>query len=98
MKLINALKFTNLKALFTKTAMVGLVAGAAFMAAPQKANAQVAFGVHFGRPIYRRPYYAPPVYIAPVGPAYAYGPAYYGYDHRYWDRREHWDRDHRFYR
>ena len=77
--------------------MIGLVAGAAFMAAPAKANAQVAVGIRFGRPIYRRPIYvAPPVYVAPVGPAYAYGygPAYYGprgyaYDHRGWDRRDH---------
>ena len=84
MKIINAL---NLKAVFTKAAIVGAVAGAALLATPAKANAQVAIGIHFGhRPVYvaPAPYYAPPVYAAP-----AYG--YYGprvvYDRRWHDRR-----------
>jgi len=93
----NALKLTNLKALFTKAAMVGLVAGAVFMAAPQKANAQIVFGVRIGHA--RVGYIAPaPVYVAPAygyyGPSYYAAPAYgYRYDHRGWDRH-----DRRFYR
>ena len=78
---------TNLKAILTKTAMVGLVAGAALMAAPQKANAQVAIGIHFGhRPVYvaPAPYYVPPVAYGPAYVAPAYG--YYGYDRGYYHR------------
>ena len=82
---------TNLKALLTKAAIAGLVAGAAFMAAPQQANAQVAVGLRFGHarvgvyapgPVYAEPYryYAPPpVYVAP--PVYGY------YGGRYYERR-----------
>jgi hypothetical protein len=89
MKIANSFKLANVKALFTKAAMIGLVAGAAFMAAPAKANAQIAVGIRFGRPIYRRPVYVAPVPIY-AGPAYGYAPAY-GYD-----RRPDWDRDHRY--
>lgn len=95
MKLTNALNLVNAKAFFTRAAMVGLVAGAAFMATPAKANAQVAFGLRVGHarvgvyapgPVYYNPapvYYNPaPVYAAP-----AYGYGYEGYRHdRDWDR------------
>jgi hypothetical protein len=107
MKTTNVLNFSNAKALITKAAMVGLVAGAALLAAPTKANAQVAFGLRIGHarvgvygpgPAYYNPgpvYYGPrPVYVAP-----AYGYGYYGAPgyRRDWDRRD-WDRrrwDHR---
>lgn len=88
MSIINALKPTNLKAVFTRTAIAGALAGAAMLATPT-ANAQVAIGIHFGhRPVYvaPAPFYAPPVY---AGPAFGYG--YPGprvvYDRRWHDRR-----------
>jgi hypothetical protein len=99
MKITNRFQIANVKALFTKAATVALVAGAAFMAAPQKANAQVAFGIQFGRPIYRRPYYvAPaPVYVRPYAAPVYVGPGYgYGYYHHDWDRRREWERDRRY--
>jgi len=87
------MKITNVKAMVAKMFTVGLLAAAVVMAAPAKAEAQVAVGVRIGHgpyfaPAYRRPYFVEP---APVvgfyGPAY-YGPRY-GFDHRYgWDRRE----------
>ena len=87
------MKITNVKAMVAKVFTVGLFAAAVVMAAPTKAEAQVAVGVRIGHggyyaPAYRRPYVveAAPVY----GPAY-YGPAYYGQRYDY-DRREGWDR------
>jgi len=95
MKLTNALTFNTVKAVLTRTALATVVAGAAFLATPTQANAQVAWGVRIGPvAIARRPIYiAPaPVYVAP-----AYG--YYG-PRVFYDRRFHdWDhRDRRFYR
>ncbi len=104
MKIVNALT-ANIEAVLTRTAMVALVAGAAFMATPAKANAQVSFGVRVGpvvggygyvrpRPIYvePRPVYVPPVYGAPV---YGYYGARPGYDrHDAWVRHEELDRRH----
>jgi hypothetical protein len=96
MKIANALRLSNVKTLFPKAALLGLVAGAAFLAAPQKANAQVAFGVRVGparvfvapRPIYVAPrrYYAPPVYVAPA-PVYGYGYYHRDFYDRRWDHR-----------
>ena len=80
------MNMTNLKATVAKVFTVGLLAGAVAIAAPAKADAQVAFGVRVG-PVFVGHRYAPPVY---VGPAYGYGyygPRYYHYDrfHRgYW--------------
>ncbi len=74
------MKFTNVRAMAAKAMMVvGLAAGTVALAAPQKAEAQVAFGVRVGppvvayRPAYRPGFYGPAYY----GPRY-YGPAYYG--------------------
>jgi hypothetical protein len=113
MKLTNALKLNNVKELTTKAAMVAVLAGAAFLATPTKANAQVALGVRIGharvgvgvgyvapRPYYGAPYgpvYAPPVYAPPVYVAPAAAYGYYGPGVVY-DRRG-WDhRDRRVYR
>jgi hypothetical protein len=100
MKITNVLNLANAKALLTRAAMVGLVAGAAFMATPAKANAQVALGLRIGHarvgvyapgPAYYNPapvYYNPgPVYVAPAyGYAYGYRPDYNRYrDHRDFD-------------
>jgi hypothetical protein len=100
MKLTNVLTLTTVKAVLTRTAMAAVVAGAAFLAAPTQANAQVAWGVRVGPvAIARRPVYIAPV---PVHVAPAYG--YYGqrvvYGPRFEDRRFHdWDRhDRRYYR
>jgi len=102
MKLTNALKLTNVKTAVTRAAAVALVAGAAFLATPAKANAQVAFGfrahhvavgVGLPGPVYVGPrrYYAPPVYVAPA-PVYGYyGPRVI------YERRFGWH-DRRFYR
>lgn len=46
------MKLTNVKSLVTKSLTVGLLAGAFVLAAPAKANAQVAIGVQFGAPVY----------------------------------------------
>ena len=89
------MKITNLKATMAKIATVGLLAGAVVLAAPQKAEAQVRFGVgvNFGGPVvYRHHYYAPPVVYAP--PVYGYGYyhphyGYYGYRHYGWDHYHH---------
>jgi hypothetical protein len=103
MKINNRFQIANVKALFTKAATVAIVAGAAFMAAPQKANAQVAFGIQFGRPAYRRPVYvAPaPVYVQPSYEARYYAAPRYGFSYGYlehrdraWDRRREFERDH----
>ncbi len=102
MKLINALKLTNVKTAVTRAAAVALVAGAAFLATPAKANAQVAVGFRAGHVavgvgipgrvyVASRPYYAAPVYVAPE-PVYGYyGPRVV------YDRHLGWH-DRRFYR
>jgi hypothetical protein len=102
MKLIKALKLTNVKTVITRAAAVALIAGAAFLATPAKANAQVAVGFRAGHvrvgvgipgPVYvaPRPYYRAPVYVAPA-PVYGYyGPRVV------YDRRFGWH-DRRFYR
>lgn len=77
MNFTERLSIVNVKALLTRAAVAGVVAGAAFLAAPQKANAQVAFGVQFGRPVYRGPVYRGPAYRRPVYAAPVYGPRYY---------------------
>ena len=86
------MKLTNVKAMVAKVFTVGLLAGAFAIAAPTKADAQVAFGVRVG-PV--AVYHRPPVY---VGPAYPYGYGYgygfrpgfygrpYGFDHRFYGR------------
>ena len=91
MKIINR---NNVKAIFPKAALAGLVAAAAFMAAPQKANAQVAFGIQFGHPgyvarvpVYQQPYVERP-YVETYNAGY-YAPAPYGFDRRRdWERHE----------
>jgi hypothetical protein len=83
------MKITNLKATVAKVFTVGLLAGAVAMAAPQKAEAQVSFGVRVGGPVYARPAYRP-YYAAPAPYAYygyGYGPRRFYYDrwhHGYW--------------
>ena len=79
------MKLTNVKAMFTKVAMVGLVAGAIALAAPAKADAQVVVGVGFGYP----------------HPGYYYGPDYYARlrfeqerRHAEWVRVHEYDRYH----
>jgi hypothetical protein len=99
MKIVNALTNTNVKALFTRTAMAVVVAGAALMATPTKANAQVSFRIRVGRP-----YYAPaPIYVAPrpiyVPPVRVYAPGVYvapgyGFPGGYYDRRADFYRHH----
>ena len=108
MKISNVLHLADAKTLITRAAMVGLVAGAAFLATPAKANAQVALGLRIGHarvgvyapgPAYYNPgsaYYNPaPVYYNP-GPVYVAPAPVYGYGYRH----DHdWARDHRdFYR
>jgi hypothetical protein len=82
------MKISNLKATVAKVFTVGLLAGAVAMAAPQKADAQVSFGVRVGAPVYGRPAYRPYVAPAPYGYYGHYAPPrYYHYDrfHRgYW--------------
>jgi len=82
------MKITNLKATVGKVFTVGLLAGAVAMAAPQKAEAQVRFGVRFGGPVYVGHPYRPYVYAAPVPYGYyGYGPRRFYYDrwhHGYW--------------
>jgi hypothetical protein len=101
MKLANALKLNNVKTAVTRAAAVALVAGAAFLATPAKANAQVAFGFRAGHvrvgvgipgPVYvaPRPYYPAPVYVAPA-PVYRYYGPRVVYGRPYWH-------DRRFYR
>jgi|HubBroStandDraft_6_1064221.scaffolds.fasta_scaffold1481341_2 hypothetical protein len=98
------MKITNVKAIVAKMFTVGLLAAAVVMAAPTKAEAQVAVGVRIGHgpyfaPAYRRPIVVEPAvgfYGATYGPAY--GPGFYG--PRYgWDRRDPYFRheDRRFY-
>ncbi len=93
MKIANMLRISDVKAHFTKAAIAGLFAGAAFMAAPQKASAQVAFGIEIGHPGYVR---RVPVYQQPYVETYAantfYAPAPYAYAGYDADRRRDWDR------
>ena len=98
------MKLTTAKAMFAKVATAALLAGAVVMAAPQTAQAQVNFGISFGRPVYAQPYVRPyyaPRYVAP--PVYGYGyvaPRVYGYNRYEVERRnafirhEEWDRAH----
>ncbi len=94
--------FTTLKNNAIKTAAVALVAGAALLATPQRANAQVGIGFHVGHarvgvgyaPVYpyAAPVYAPPVYgYGYAAPVYGYyGHGYYGhpyYGRGYYGRR-----------
>ena len=85
------MKISNLKATVAKVFTVGLLGAAVAIAAPSKADAQVAFGVHFGHgPVYARGYYGPEYrrpYVAPYG--------YYGYG--YAPRPYYYDRGHRGY-
>jgi hypothetical protein len=101
MKLTNALKLNHVRTAVTRAAAIALVAGAAFLATPAKANAQVAVGfrdhhvgvaIGFPGPVYVAPrrYYAPPVYVAPA-PVYRYYGPRVVYGRPYWH-------DRRFYR
>lgn len=105
MKTTNALHAGSLKTLFIKLALISLVAGAALLATPARANAQVAFGFRIGParvgvyapgPAYDAPtygYYAPaPAYYAPE-PVYA-APAYGYYTDSGYGRHEAWTREH----
>ncbi len=101
MKLTNTLKLTHIKSAVARAAVVTLVAGAALLATPTKANAQVAVGFRVGHvavgvgipgPVYvaPRPYYPAPVYVAPA-PVYGYYGPRVVYDRHFgWhDRRFH---------
>jgi hypothetical protein len=102
MKLTNAITLNTVKTAVTRAAAIALVAGAAFLATPAKANAQVAVGFRAGHvrvgvgipgPVYAvpRPYYPAPRYVAPA-PGYGfYGPRVV------YERRFGWH-DRRFYR
>lgn len=88
------MKITNVKAMVAKGLTVGLLAAAVVMAAPAKAEAQVAVGVRFGH------VYGPhrPVFLAPA-PVYGgfYGRGYYG--HPYVEHHEFYGREgRRFFR
>ena len=93
------MKPTNAKGMITKAMMVGLAAGAVALAAPQKAQAQVSFGVQVGYP---------PVYTYAPG-YYAYPPDDYARREYYerlrrerereaWERHEAWERQQAYYR
>ncbi len=92
------MKSTNVKAMVAKMFTVGLLAAAVVMAAPSKAEAQVAVGVRIGHGPYFAPAYRRPYVVEPAPVVGFYGPAYYG--PRYgWDRRAEFYRhdDRRFY-
>jgi hypothetical protein len=94
---------TNVTALFAKVAGVALLAGAMALMAPQKADAQVRFGVAIGIPVHGGPVYGRPVYGAPLvyaSPAryYAPAPVYGGRFSEYYGRRHEWTRDHGYWR
>ena len=91
------MKITNVKAMVAKMFTVGLLAAAVVMAAPAKAEAQVAVGVRIGPAPYYGPVYRRPIVVAPAPVVGFYGPAFYG--PRYgWDRREFFRHDdRRFY-
>lgn len=91
------MKITNGNAMVAKMFTVGLLAAAVVMAAPAKAEAQVAIGVHIGQGPYYAPAYRRPYYVEPAPVVGFYGPAYYGprydFDRREgWERHEAWDR------
>jgi hypothetical protein len=87
------MKITNVKAMVAKMFTVGLLAGAVVIAAPNKAQAQVSFGVRVG-PVYGfRPAYVAPRYVAP-SPIF-YGPGF-GYDRAAWFRHQEWERHEAF--
>ena len=85
------MKITNVKAMVAKMFTVGLLAAAVVLAAPTKAEAQVAVGVRIGHGPYFAPAYRRPYFVEPAPVVGFYGPAYYGprYD---FDRRRDWDR------
>jgi hypothetical protein len=56
------MKITNVKAMVAKGVTVGLLAGAFVLAAPSKADAQVAVGVQIGYPHHGYGYYGPDYY------------------------------------
>ena len=90
------MKITNVRAMVAKVFTVGLLAAAVVMAAPTKAEAQVAVGVRIGHggyyaPAYRRPYVVEPAPVVGYYGSEYYGPAYYGQRYDY-DRHEGWDR------
>jgi len=94
------MKSTNVKAMVAKMFTVGLLAAAVVMAAPTKAEAQVAVGVRIGHGPYFAPAYRRPYVVEPAPVVGFYGPAFYG--PRYgngWGRREEFFRhdDRRFY-
>ncbi len=70
------MKLTNAKEMMIKAMMVGLAAGTLALAVPQKAQAQVSFGIQVGRP----------------APMAAYAPGYVAYPRDYWARREYYER------
>ncbi len=103
---LNKLNVANVKALFTKVALIGFAAGGALLITPAKANAQVAFGFRVGHA--RVGVYAPgPAYYAPAPAYYAPAPEYYQVQPRYavpaygyangngYYRHEEWEREHR---
>lgn len=108
MKTNRVLHVDSLKALFTKVALIGFVAGVALLATPVKANAQIAFGFRIGHarvgvyapgPAYYAPsygYYAPAPAYYPPEPVYG-APAYGYYNDNAYDRHEGWERDHHHY-
>jgi len=91
------MKITNVKAMVAKVFTVGLLAAAVAIAAPAKADAQVAVGVRIGHGPYFGPVYRRPVYVAPA-PVYGfYGPSFYAHPYG-WDRHEFYrHEDRRFY-
>ena len=92
------MKTANWKATLARVFTVGVIAAAAAVAAPSRAEAQVSFGVRIGVPVYVAPPYRRPVYVSPapvyVGPGYGYGYGYYGREyHPYaWGRHGGWYR------
>ena len=94
------MKLTSVSAIVAKVFTVGLLAAAVVMAAPTKAEAQVAVGVRIGHGPYFAPAYRRPYVVEPAPVVGFYGPAFYG--PRYgngWGRREEFFRhdDRRFY-
>ncbi len=71
----------NIKSIALKIAALGTLAAAFVVASPAKADAQVAFGVRVGPPVYAyghvHPYYAPRHYGYPVYYGGYYGHPYY---------------------
>ncbi len=99
------MKLTNVKAMVAKSLTVGLLAGAFVLAAPAKADAQIAIGVQFGAPVYDgyNDYYARQRYeqyrrqqAFEAQQAYARQQAWA--QHEAWERREAWEREHDYRR